>query len=116
RPGERVRRGAVRTSYWRVQLPPLPAVQCRVLPQTDPQVAPVLQVCTQPVAGSQLSVVHAFASSQFTGGPPTHVPLPLHVPETVHALWLLHAVPASTGMWGPQPSRGAHTSVGQSLP
>src|SRR5262249_59628630 len=34
-------------------------VQCRVLPQDDPQAAPVLQVCTQPVAGSQLSAAAA---------------------------------------------------------
>jgi hypothetical protein len=70
--------GALRTIYWQVQLPPPPAVQCRVLPQIVPQVAPVLQVCTQPVAGLQLSPVHTFASSQFAADPGTHVPLPSH--------------------------------------
>src|SRR5437867_1879335 len=49
----------------------------------------VLFVWTQPVAGSQLSVVHTFPSSQLGAGPPTHVP-PLHVSFVVQALPSLH--------------------------
>src|SRR5262245_37384578 len=117
RPGEApCSPGALRTIYWQVQLPPPPAVQCRVLPQDPPQAAPVLQVCTQPVAGLQLSAVHAFPSLQFAAGPPTHVPLPLQVSKSVHALLSLHAVPAGTLPWGPQPSWGSHAAVWQVLP
>src|SRR5207249_861779 len=43
----------------------------------------------QPVAGLQLSVVQTFPSSQFGGGPPTHVP-PLQVSFVVQALPSLH--------------------------
>ncbi len=54
----------------------------------------VLAVCVQPLApvvavGSQLSLVHPFASSQVTGLPPWQVP-PAHASLTVQALPLLH--------------------------
>src|SRR5438034_11243571 len=66
----------------------------------------VFGVCTQPVAGSQLSSVHPLLSSQFRGGPPTHSPS-LQVSSVAQAL------PASQGsVFGTvrQPSWGAQLS------
>src|SRR5262249_59138890 len=45
----------------------------------------VLSVCAQPVAGTQLSSVHTFPSSQLGGAPPTQLP-PAHVSFVVQAL------------------------------
>ena len=44
----------------------------------------VLLAWAQPVAGTQLSVVQTFPSSQLTGGPLTQAP-PEHVSFAVHA-------------------------------
>src|SRR5207244_700655 len=46
--------------------------------------AAVFGVWTQPVAGLQESSVHGLPSSQFAGGPPTHLPA-AHVSPAVHA-------------------------------
>src|SRR5438128_6343968 len=71
----------------------------------------VFGVCTQPVAGSQLSSVHPLLSSQFRGGPPTHSPS-LQVSSVVQAL------PSSQGSvfgtWR-QPSCGSQLSSVQPL-
>jgi hypothetical protein len=50
-----------------------------------------LGVCTQPVAGAQVSVVQGLVSAQLGGAPPTHVP-PAHASPVVHAL------PSSQGL------------------
>jgi len=51
----------------------------------------------QPVAGSQLSVVHTLPSLQLRGVPGVHTPL-WHVSAPLHTLPSLHAVPFSTGV------------------
>jgi len=55
------------------------------------QIWPVEQLnwCTQPVAGTHTSFVQAEPSSQFGGGPPTHLPAK-HVSAVVHRLPSLH--------------------------
>src|SRR5438034_599443 len=72
----------------------------------------VLFVCSPPVAGSQLSVVHTFPSSQLGAGPPTHVP-PLHVSFVVQASPSLHG--AVLFVWT-QPVAGLQLSVVQTFP
>ena len=52
--------------------------------------AAVLSVWTHPVAGSQLSSVQMFPSSQSVEGPPTQTP-PAHVSWVVQALASSHA-------------------------
>ena len=73
----------------------------------------VLFVCTQPVPGVQLSVVHGLPSSQDTGVL-THVP-PEQVPDawwhrsvTVHELVVFWQLPVALHAWQvPQPVAGA---------
>jgi hypothetical protein len=50
-----------------------------------PEQSELIGVCTQPVLGLQLSMVHATPSSQLCGVPPMHVPPP-HVSPSVHML------------------------------
>ncbi len=74
--------------------------------------ASVLFACAQPEAGTQLSVVQRFPSSQFGGGPPTHTP-PEQASPVVHAFASLHerVLFAFT-----QPVAGLHESVVHTLP
>jgi len=70
-------------------------------------------VWRQPLAGSQVSVVQPFPSSQLTGVPP-------HCPEAqtsapVQALPSSHAVPSATGVCA-QPLAGLQVSVVQAFP
>jgi len=70
----------------------LPAAQVSAVVQALPSShAAVLFVCTQPVAGAQVSVVHTLPSSQLGGGPPTQVPPPLQLSAVVQALLSLQA-------------------------
>ena len=67
----------------------------------------VLFVKTQPVAGLQLSVVHALLSSQATGVP-AHEP-PEHVSPVVHAFRSEHA--PVLFVWRQLPVAGSHVSL-----
>src|SRR5436309_1309858 len=65
--------------------------------------------CWQPATGSQLSVVHAFESSQLSAVPGVHAPL-WHVSLPSHALPSLHEAPfGSAACW--QPVTGSQLSV-----
>ena len=66
---------------------------------------------TQPLAGSQLSAVHALPSSQSGAEPPTQDP-PLHVSPVVHALSSLQGLLLL--LWV-QPLPGSQPSVMQTL-
>jgi hypothetical protein len=72
--------------------------------------AMVLLLKTQPVAGSQLSVVQRLASSQTRGtpehAPPEHVSLVVHASRSLHALWLFVKT---------HPVAGSQVSVVQTL-
>jgi hypothetical protein len=72
----------------------------------------VLFVWTQPVAGSQVSSVQTFPSSQFGAAPPAQLP-----PEQVS--FVVHALPSSQGaalsVWT-HPVAGSHVSSVQTLP
>jgi hypothetical protein len=69
--------------------------------------------CAQPVAGTQLSVVHTLLSSQLSGVPALHAP-PWQVSAPLQALPSLHAVPFDTATcW--QPRIGSQLSVVQGL-
>ena len=90
----------------------LPKVQASPAVQAFPSSqAAVLLAKTQPVAGSQLSVVHAFWSSH-DSGVPMHAP-PEQVSCDVHALPSVHAF--TLFAWT-QPASGSHVSVVQGLP
>jgi hypothetical protein len=56
----------------------------------------VTLVCTQPVAGSQVSIVHGLSSSQSTGVP-THMPAVVHRSSSVQALPSLQRLPTWLG-------------------
>src|SRR2546427_499501 len=71
----------------------------------------VLFVKTQPVAGSQVSVVQMLLSSQTTGVPGWQVPPP-HVSPVVHALPSSHAFVLFLKT---QPVAGSQVSVVQTL-
>src|SRR5207247_5347080 len=104
-------------ALWSAQLgggPPthFPPLHVSLVVQALPSLhGAVLFVWTQPVAGSQLSVVHTFPSSQLGAGPPTHVP-PLHVSFVVQASPSLHG--AVLFVWT-QPVAGLQLSVHQTL-
>jgi hypothetical protein len=73
--------------------PPLPAHEPPEHTSFVVQAFPSLQgavlfACAHPLAGTQESFVHGFASSQFGADPPTHEP-----PE--HASLFVHALPSS---------------------
>src|SRR6266849_2108169 len=69
-----------------------PAAQVSLVVQAFPSLqGPVLLVCTQPVAGTQLSSVQTLPSSQLGAGPPTQVP-PLHASLVVQAFPSLHGL------------------------
>jgi hypothetical protein len=72
-----------------------------------------LSVCTQPVAGSQLSSVQTFPSSQSGGAPPTQVP-------SEHVSPVVQASPSSHGsvvsVCTQSPVAGSQLSSVQSLP
>jgi hypothetical protein len=68
----------------------------------------VLFVKTQPVAGLQVSVVHALVSLQTTTAPPLHAPPP-HVSLCVHASPSVHAVPSFAFGFEQTPVAGAQT-------
>jgi hypothetical protein len=71
----------------------------------------MLFACAQPVAGSQLSSVHTFPSSQLGAAPPTHLP-----PE--QASPVVQALPSSQGFVlfaCAQPVAGSQLSVVQRL-
>jgi hypothetical protein len=55
------------------------------------QSLPSAFVCTQPVAGSQLSTVQGLLSSQSSGAPPPHFPL-------LHTCPCMHLLPLSQGV------------------
>jgi hypothetical protein len=85
----------------------LPSSQLSVAPGRQippPQESPIVQglpssqvfalpVCTHPVCGLQLSVVHVLTSSQLSGVP-AQVPA-RHASDKVHALPSLHAEPSA---------------------
>src|SRR6266849_3536473 len=69
-----------------------PAAQVSLVVQAFPSLhGAVLLVCTQPVAGTQLSSVQTLPSSQLGAGPPTQVP-PLHASLVVQAFPSLHGL------------------------
>src|SRR5439155_21165670 len=81
--------GPVQTPH--VSVPPQPS---GIVPQFFPCAAqvvgvqmtqPRMGVCTQPVAGAQVSVVHGSPSLQLSAGPPTQVPA-VHTSGAVQAL------------------------------
>src|SRR3990172_1154910 len=74
------------------------------------QAPPGVGVCTQPVAGSQLSAVQRVPSSQSGGGPPTQTPDALHVSPVVQPLPSSHAPPVGTGVCT-QPVEGSQLST-----
>src|SRR5436190_15801796 len=71
----------------------------------------VVLLLTQPLAGSQLSAVHALPSSQLGPGPPAHDP-PVHASPVVQALSSLHGLLLL--LWV-QPLLGSQPSVMQTL-
>ena len=72
----------------------------------------LISVCTHPVAGSQLSAVHALWSLQSVAAPGRQAPPPQTSPA-VHALPSLHAL--DVFVWK-QPEAGLHPSLVQTLP
>ena len=64
-------------------------------------------VCTQPVAGLQVSIVHGLLSSQSTGSP-THVPAVVHRSLVVQALPSLQGLPTWLGSGTQVPVAGLH--------
>jgi hypothetical protein len=62
------------------------------------QFAPGLGCTVQPVAGSQLLVVHGLVSVQSSGGPAMQRP-PLHVSLSVHLLLSVHGVSSWRFEW-----------------
>src|SRR6266849_1382115 len=90
-----------------------PAAQVSLVVQAFPSLqGPVLLVCTQPVAGTQLSSVQTLPSSQLGAGPPTQVP-PLHASLVVQAFPSLHGLVLLVCT---QPVSGLQASVVQTLP
>ena len=84
-----------------------------IVVQTSPSLqSALLSTCTQPIPGSQLSLVHTFPSLQSSGGPGVQAPL-LHRSLTVQALPSLHTFVLFTCV---QPVAGLQPSVVQPLP
>jgi len=73
-----------------VKTQPVAGSQVSVVQAFPSSQAAVLSVKTQPVAGSQVSVVQAFESSHARAGPPTQTPAPLHASFVVQALASVH--------------------------
>src|SRR6266446_9945030 len=97
---------AVQAPAWHVSTP------LHTLPSLH-EVPSGTAVCLQPVAGSHVSVVHAFASSHFSAVPAVHTPA-WHVSTPLHTFPSLHEVPLATAAcW--QPCTGSHVSVVQGL-
>src|SRR6266852_5356807 len=93
-----------------MQVPPL---QVSLVVQALPSLQGlVLLVCTQPVAGSQLSSVQTLPSSQLGAGPPTQVP-PLHASLVVQAFPSLQGLVLLVCT---QPVAGLQLSSVQTLP
>jgi hypothetical protein len=67
----------------------------------------VLFVRTQPLAGSQLSVVQGFVSAQSSGGPPVHVP-PWQESSEVQAFASLQVAPSGRSGFEQSPVAGLH--------
>ena len=90
--------------------PPQASGPVQALPSSQ---GAVLLLCTQPVAGSQVSVVQRFPSSQLGGGPPTHVPF-AHVSAVVQTLPSVHGAVVNpvTGQTVLVPSQVPFTSQG----
>src|SRR5437868_5624770 len=77
----------------------------------------VLFVKTQPLAGSQVSLVQTLPSLQASGGPPTHAP-PEHV-SALHTSGAVHALPSLQGLElvvKTPPLAGGRVSFVQTLP
>src|SRR5712692_9715361 len=92
------------------QVPPL---QVSLVVQAFPSLQGlVLLVCTQPVAGLQLSSVQTLPSSQLGAGPPTHAPL-LQVSFVVQAFPSLQGLMLLTCV---HPLAGLQPSVVQTFP
>ena len=72
----------------------------------------MLLTCVQPLAGSQLSSVHTFPSSQFDPGPPIQTP-PLQASPVVHVFPSLQGVVLSTCV---QPVANSQLSSVQTFP
>src|SRR6266849_184134 len=90
-----------------------PAAQVSLVVQAFPSLqGPVLLVCTQPVAGTQLSSVQTLPSSQLGAGPPTQVP-PLQVSLVVQAFPSLQGLVLLVCT---QPVAGLQLSSVQTLP
>ena len=85
-----------------------PSFSVHALPSEQPM---VLFANLQPLAGSQLSVVQAFPSSQANAGPPTHAP-PLQASLVVQALLSTQTEVLLTYL---QPLAGSQLSVVQGL-
>ena len=85
------------------------SVRVHALPSSH---AAVFGAWTQPVAAVQESSVHGLPSSQFGGGPPTHLP-PAHVSPVVQAFPSSHR--AAFGLFT-QPVVGLQTSSVQAFP
>jgi len=84
-------------------------VRVHALPSSHPA---VFGAWTQPVVAVQESSVHGLPSSQFGGGPPTHLP-PAHVSPVVQAFPSSHR--AAFGLFT-QPVVGLQTSSVQAFP
>jgi hypothetical protein len=67
----------------------------------------VTGVCTQPVAGLQVSTVQGLLSSQSTGSP-THTPAALHRSFWVQAFWSPQGLPAWLASGSQVPLAGLH--------
>ena len=79
--------------------------------------APTLAVCTQPLTGSQVSVVQVFVSLQLTGDP-WHAPEPVQASPAVQALPSLQGVPGGAEdppTQSPDPSQVSLTEQGLPL-
>ena len=79
-----------------VQLPPEHTSAVHVLPSSVHD--PVRFVKTQPLTGSQVSVVHSLPSLQTRGPPGWQVPDPSQLSPIVQALLSLQEVPAPAGV------------------
>lgn len=107
---ESVVQGLLSSQLMAVPATQVPAVQVSPLVQTLPsEQGAELEVCKQPVAGSQLSSEHGLPSAHAVSAPPTHAPpLQLSLVE--------QAEPSSQGCalnWLVQPVSASQTSVVQ---